>query len=383
MAPVILQGVSKVYANGVKAVDCVSLSIADGEFVVLVGPSGCGKSTTLRMIAGLEEISSGSLIVGETRMNDVPARRRNMAMVFQNYALYPHLDVRRNMAFGLERRKSHGSLLKALLNSTYRDKRTAERKAIDARVSAAAATLGIESLLHRKPRELSGGQRQRVAVGRALVRDPVAFLFDEPLSNLDAKLRGEMRTELRLLHQRLRATMVYVTHDQEEAMSLADRLVVMKDGVVQQVGTPTQVYGRPANRFVAGFVGTPTMNFINGTIEAGGVFRWSAGTLQLPQARWVGLSGWQGKPLELGVRPDQIRVGTGSSRGRVIAVENYGDRMDVVIESGGLRLTSRSPTAPLREGTESSFELLLESAHLFDPAAAGNSLPHLSPTSTA
>ncbi|MBM4008156.1 MAG: ABC transporter ATP-binding protein [Planctomycetes bacterium] len=383
MAPVILQGVSKVYANGVKAVDCVSLSIADGEFVVLVGPSGCGKSTTLRMIAGLEEISSGSLIVGETRMNDVPARRRNMAMVFQNYALYPHLDVRRNMAFGLERRRSHGSLLKALLNSTYRDKRTAERKAIDARVSAAAATLGIESLLHRKPRELSGGQRQRVAVGRALVRDPVAFLFDEPLSNLDAKLRGEMRTELRLLHQRLRATMVYVTHDQEEAMSLADRLVVMKDGVVQQVGTPTQVYGRPANRFVAGFVGTPTMNFINGTIEAGGVFRWSAGTLQLPQARWVGLSGWQGKPLELGVRPDQIRVGTGSSRGRVIAVENYGDRMDVVIESGGLRLTSRSPTAPLREGTESSFELLLESAHLFDPAAAGNSLPHLSPTSTA
>jgi len=379
MAPVTLQGVSKVYANGVKAVDGVSLSIADGEFVVLVGPSGCGKSTTLRMIAGLEEISGGSLMVGGVRMNDVPARRRNMAMVFQNYALYPHLDVRRNMAFGLERRRTHGSLLKAVFDPTYRAQRAAERKAIDARVSAAAATLGIESLLQRKPRELSGGQRQRVAVGRALVRDPVAFLFDEPLSNLDAKLRGEMRTELRLLHQRLRATMVYVTHDQEEAMSLADRLVVMKDGVVQQVGTPSEVYGRPANRFVAGFVGTPTMNFIEGTVEAGGVFRWTAGTLQLPTARWAGLSGFQGKRMELGVRPDQIRVGSGPCRGRIIAVENYGDRMDLVIESGGRRITSRSPAAPVREGTDSAFELLLDGAHLFDPTAAGIALAAAAP----
>ena len=382
MAPVTLQGVSKVYANGVRAVDCVSLSISDGEFVVLVGPSGCGKSTTLRMIAGLEEISDGSLVVGGVRMNDVPARSRNMAMVFQNYALYPHLDVRRNMAFGLERRRSHGSLLKAVFNSTYRAKRAAERKAIDARVSAAAVTLGIESLLQRKPRELSGGQRQRVAVGRALVRDPVAFLFDEPLSNLDAKLRGEMRTELRLLHQRLRATMVYVTHDQEEAMSLADRLVVMKDGVVQQVGTPSEVYGRPANRFVASFVGTPTMNFIEGTIEADNGFRWSAGLLRLPTARWTGLSGWQAKRAVLGVRPDQIRVGTGSCRGRVIAVENYGDRMDVVIESGGRRITSRSPAAPIREGTDSAFEIIPDSVHLFDTSAAGTALAHASPELT-
>lgn len=379
MAPVTLQGVSKDYANGVKAVDCVSLSIADGEFVVLVGPSGCGKSTTLRMIAGLEEISAGSLMVGGVRMNDVPARHRNMAMVFQNYALYPHLDVRRNMAFGLERRRSHGSLVKAALSSTYRAQRAAERKVIDARVSAVATTLGIESLLHRKPRELSGGQRQRVAVGRALVRNPVAFLFDEPLSNLDAKLRGEMRTELRLLHQRLRATMVYVTHDQEEAMSLADRLVVMKDGVVQQVGTPSEVYGRPANRFVAGFVGTPTMNFIKGTIETSGLFRCAVGTLQLPTERWASLSGWQGKQAELGVRPDQIRVGSGSCRGQVITVENYGDRMDVVIESGGHRITSRSPTAPIREGTDIAFELLLEGAHLFALDGAGASLPPTTP----
>jgi multiple sugar transport system ATP-binding protein len=374
MAPVSLQSVSKVYANGVKAVDSVSLSIADGEFVVLVGPSGCGKSTTLRMIAGLEEISAGSLLVGGARMNDVPARNRNMAMVFQNYALYPHLDVRRNMAFGLERRRTHGSVIKAVLSPSYRAARAAEQLAIDARVTAAAATLGIQSLLHRKPRELSGGQRQRVAVGRALVRDPVAFLFDEPLSNLDAKLRGEMRTELRLLHQRLRATMVYVTHDQEEAMSLADRLVVMKDGVVQQVGTPSEVYGHPANRFVAGFVGTPSMNFIQGSIEAPGIFRWGGGTLQLPPTRWTGLSGWHGKPVELGIRPDQIRVGTGSCKGRVITVENYGDRMDVVIESGGRRITSRLPTASIREGSETTFEPMLDAAHLFDPSAAGATL---------
>jgi multiple sugar transport system ATP-binding protein len=374
MAAINLEGVTKTYANGVKAVDGVSLSISDGEFIVLVGPSGCGKSTTLRMIAGLEEISAGLLIVGGVPMNDVPARRRNMAMVFQNYALYPHLDVRRNMAFSLERRRSYGSVVRAMLSSSYRALRRTECQAIDERVRAAATTLGIETLLERKPRELSGGQRQRVAVGRALVRNPVAFLFDEPLSNLDAKLRGEMRTELRLLHQRLRATMVYVTHDQEEAMSLADRLVVMKDGVVQQIGTPSAVYNRPANRFVAGFVGTPTMNFLPGKMESGAQFRWAGGLIALCENRWPGLANWQGRGVEVGVRPDQVRIGSGPCRGRVLAVENYGDRMDVVIECAGQRLVSRCPAAPLREGSESAFEPAVDSAQIFDPASGGRAL---------
>src|SRR5258706_14395698 len=248
MARVALENVSKLYPGNVKAVDAVDLSIADQEFVVLVGPSGCGKSTTLRMIAGLEEITGGTIRIGERIVNQVPPKDRDIAMVFQNYALYPHMTVYKNMAFGLKLRKM-------------------PKAQIDLRVNEAARILDIEHLLDRKPRALSGGQRQRVAVGRAIVREPAAFLFDEPLSNLDAKLRVTTRAELKRLHHRLKTTTIYVTHDQEEAMTLGDRIVAMKDGRIQQSDTPLQMYNHPANRFVAGFIGMPPMNFFDGALK--------------------------------------------------------------------------------------------------------------------
>src|SRR5437764_12125586 len=251
MARVALENVSKLYPGGVKAVDAIDLSIANQEFVVLVGPSGCGKSTTLRMVAGLEEISGGTIRIGERVVNDIPPKNRDIAMVFQNYALYPHMSVYKNMAFGLKLRGM-------------------PRKQIDQRVQAAAKILDIEHLLERKPKQLSGGQRQRVAVGRAIVREPAAFLFDEPLSNLDAKLRVTTRAELKRLHQRLKTTTIYVTHDQEEAMTLGDRIVVMKDGKIQQADTPLRTYNHPVNRFVAGFIGMPPMNFFDGQIRENG-----------------------------------------------------------------------------------------------------------------
>jgi len=249
MASVQLVNVSKIYDRGRSAaVSDVSLDIADGEFVVLVGPSGCGKSTTLRMVAGLEAASSGTIRIGDRVVNDVPPSQRDIAMVFQSYALYPHMTVRRNLAFALALRKLPAATIKA-------------------RVHAAAETLQLTALLDRKPRQLSGGQRQRVALGRAIVREPQVFLFDEPLSNLDAALRSQMRRELAALHRSLGATMVYVTHDQVEAMTLGQRIVVMKDGAVQQVGAPLSLYERPANRFVAGFIGTPAMNFLDGVVD--------------------------------------------------------------------------------------------------------------------
>ena len=253
MAGIRLDNLVKRYDNGFEAVKGANLEIKDGEFLVLVGPSGCGKSTTLRMIAGLEEVSSGDIFVGDTRVNDLEPGDRDIAMVFQNYALYPHMTVRQNLSFGLRMRKT-------------------PKQEIDKRVTEAAQILSIESLLDRRPKELSGGQRQRVAVGRAIVRNPRAFLFDEPLSNLDAKLRVQMRTELARLHQRFKTTTVYVTHDQVEAMTLGDRIVVMKDGVIQQVDSPMKIYQQPANRFVAGFIGSPAMNFIDGEVE-NGVFK--------------------------------------------------------------------------------------------------------------
>src|SRR3954471_7549710 len=248
MARVELEKISKIYPGGVKAVDAIDLQIRDTEFVVLVGPSGCGKSTTLRMVAGLEEISDGVIRIGDRVVNDVPPKDRDIAMVFQNYALYPHMTVYKNMAFGLKLRKM-------------------PKKKIHERVTEAAKILNIEHLLDRKPKALSGGQRQRVAVGRAIVREPSAFLFDEPLSNLDAKLRVTTRAELKRLHHRLKTTTIYVTHDQEEAMTLGDRIVVMKDGVIQQQDTPLRTYSYPVNRFVAGFIGMPPMNFFDGTIK--------------------------------------------------------------------------------------------------------------------
>src|SRR5689334_14050120 len=251
MAQVLLDKVSKIYPGGVKAVDAIDLGIRDQEFVVLVGPSGCGKSTTLRMVAGLEEISDGTIRIGERIVNDVPPKDRDIAMVFQNYALYPHMSVYKNMAFGLKLRGM-------------------PKKQINERVMQAARILDIEHLLERKPKALSGGQRQRVAVGRAIVREPAAFLFDEPLSNLDAKLRVTTRAELKRLHQRLKTTTIYVTHDQEEAMTLGDRIVVMKDGKIQQADTSLATYNFPMNRFVAGFIGMPPMNFFDGVIKVEG-----------------------------------------------------------------------------------------------------------------
>src|SRR5688572_12939564 len=248
MARVELDKVSKIYPGGVRAVNAIDLNIKDQEFIVLVGPSGCGKSTTLRMVAGLEEISEGEIRIGERVVNNVPPKNRDIAMVFQNYALYPHMSVYKNMAFGLKLRRM-------------------PKQQIHQRVMEAAKILDIEHLLDRKPKALSGGQRQRVAVGRAIVREPAAFLFDEPLSNLDAKLRVTTRAELKRLHQRLKTTTIYVTHDQEEAMTLGDRIVVMKDGVIHQNDTPLKTYSEPLNRFVAGFIGMPPMNFFDGAIK--------------------------------------------------------------------------------------------------------------------
>ena len=323
MAGVVLQDVVKVYDGGVKVVDRLSLEILDREFVVLVGPSGCGKSTTLRMIAGLESITSGTISIGGTIVNDVPPKDRDIAMVFQSYALYPHMTVYENLAFALKLRK------------TPKDK-------LDEKVRQAAKILGIEALLERKPFALSGGQRQRVALGRAIVRDPKCFLFDEPLSNLDAKLRVEMRAEIKRLHLRLAATTVYVTHDQEEAMTLGDRVVVMKDGVVQQVGSALEIYHQPLNRFVAGFLGSPPMNFFQGRlVDDAGRLAFDEGTARLPVPEWAKgeLSPRIGEEIVLGVRPEAIsdqahaRFPTGDNvlPMRVTLVQPLGDRMDVYL----------------------------------------------------
>ena len=375
MATIELESLGKTYPGGVRAVQGANLRIGHGEFVVLVGPSGCGKSTLLRMIAGLETITEGTLAIDGQRVNDLPPQDRDIAMVFQNYALYPHMDVRTNMAFGLLRRRRHPSLLRALLSPAYAQRRAAERAEIDARVLAAARTLGIEHLLDRRPAALSGGQRQRVAVGRAMVREPKVFLFDEPLSNLDAKLRVEMRAELRMLHRRLGATMIYVTHDQEEAMSLGDRVVVLKDGFVQQVASPRQVYERPSNRFVAEFVGTPTMNMIDGTLEAAATgmrFRGQGMTIEGVMDAWKPLILPQPRAVVLGVRAEHVRLGAGTGLpGTVEAVEHYGDRMDVVVRCGHRSLTARCAPQALQEGAPVAVSIDLAQAHLFAPDGAG------------
>jgi len=290
MAEVILKNVDKVYEGSVKVVDDFNLHIRDGEFIVLVGPSGCGKSTTLRMIAGLEDITRGTIQIGQRVVNDVSPKDRDIAMVFQSYALYPHMTVFGNMAFALELRK----LPKA---------------EIQKKVQHAAETLGITHLLGRKPKALSGGQRQRVALGRAIVRQPQCFLFDEPLSNLDAKLRMEMRTELRDLHEELNSTTVYVTHDQEEAMTLGDRVVVMKDGVIQQVGSAADIYHSPANRFVASFLGSPGINLFEGRlVREGGALYFDEGTakLRVPDPFARELDTRANQDVVLGVRPELL-----------------------------------------------------------------------------
>ena len=288
MAELQLQNIYKIYDKKVTAVTDFNLHIKDQEFIVFVGPSGCGKSTTLRMIAGLEEISKGDLYIDDVRMNDVSPKDRDIAMVFQNYALYPHMSVFENMAFGLKLRK----LPKA---------------EIQERVMNAAKILGLESYLDRKPKALSGGQRQRVALGRAIVRDAKVFLMDEPLSNLDAKLRVQMRSEIIKLHQRLKTTTIYVTHDQTEAMTMASRIVIMKDGLIQQVGTPKEVYDNPVNVFVGGFIGSPAMNFFEGTLTETGIVMGDT-SLAIPPAKLQQLQdqGYKNKEIILGIRPEQF-----------------------------------------------------------------------------
>ena len=292
MASLSLRNVTKKYPNGFVAVKDFNLEIADKEFIIFVGPSGCGKSTTLRMVAGLEDISSGELYIDGKLMNDVEPKDRDIAMVFQNYALYPHMSVYDNMAFGLKLRK------------TPKDE-------IDKKVHDAAKILDLEHLLDRKPKALSGGQRQRVAMGRAIVRKPKVFLMDEPLSNLDAKLRGQMRVEISKLHQRLETTIIYVTHDQTEAMTLGTRIVVMKDGVVQQVGSPQGLYDNPCNKFVAGFIGTPQMNMIDAQVGKSGnevTISFGGHTLSLPdeKAKKLEAAGYVGKVVTVGIRPEDL-----------------------------------------------------------------------------
>jgi multiple sugar transport system ATP-binding protein len=357
MASVTLDGIFKRYGDNTVVKDA-NLDIEDGDFVVLVGPSGCGKSTTLRMIAGLEDISSGTLRIGDTVVNDLSPRDRDVAMVFQSYALYPHMTVRDNISFGLKLRKM-------------------PRDEIDRRVSEAAGILGLEDLLDRKPKAMSGGQRQRVAMGRAIVRQPEVFLFDEPLSNLDAKLRVQMRAEIARLHHRLGTTTVYVTHDQVEAMTLAKHIVVMNQGVIQQVGAPLELYRDPANTFVGGFIGSPSMNFFDvevtgGRIEGAGI------SLPLPD-RLTALA-QTGTPLVLGVRPEHLQpVASGGEqhlRMRVDVLEPLGAEVHALGVVEDVPITARlEPETRISVAQQFGLVCDLEQIHLFD-RATGASLRH-------
>jgi len=313
MASVAMQDLYKAFGT-TPVIHGVSIAIGDGEFVVLVGPSGCGKSTLLRMIAGLENITAGEIRIGGRLVNNLPPKERDVAMVFQNYALYPHMTVAANMGFSLKLRG-------------------APRAQIDARVRRAAETLGLQELLARYPRQLSGGQRQRVAMGRAIVRDPQVFLFDEPLSNLDAKLRVAMRTEIKELHQRLKTTIVYVTHDQIEAMTMADRIVVMHDGLVEQIGAPLELYDRPDNMFVAGFIGSPAMNFLAGNLKANGSLEFvGPSQVRLPVA--AAPAAVEGRPVIYGIRPEHFLIADDGAEVVVQVVEPTGSELQVVTKLG-------------------------------------------------
>lgn len=353
MGSVRLEGVTKRYDNRSPVVDNVNLTIEDKEFVVLVGPSGCGKSTTLRMIAGLEEISGGSVSIDGRVVNDVAPKDRDIAMVFQNYALYPHMTVYDNLAFGLKMRK--------YAKSEIRD-----------RVTEAARILGIGELLERKPKALSGGQRQRVALGRAIVRRPKVFLFDEPLSNLDANLRVQMRTEISRLHQQLQTTMIYVTHDQVEAMSMGDRIVVMNNGVVQQVDAPLSIYHRPANKFVAGFIGSPTMNFLEGTITERGslVFETPQVSLALSASDCTRMGAFRSQTVVLGIRPEHIGAKPAGPSAQEIPVhievtEPVGNEIFIyfTLPGSGAQLVSRIP-ADIQPAAGSDSRLFFDTSRL-------------------
>jgi multiple sugar transport system ATP-binding protein len=357
MATVEFQRVEKRFGT-TKVIHGVSFDIRDGEFMVLVGPSGCGKSTLLRMLAGLEEISGGTIAIGGRTVNNVDSKDRDIAMVFQSYALYPHMNVRDNMGFSLRLRK-------------------APRRELDERVAKAARILNLEPYLERYPRELSGGQRQRVAMGRAIVRDPKVFLFDEPLSNLDAKLRVQMRAEIKSLHQRLQTTTVYVTHDQIEAMTMADRIVVMHDGVIEQIGTPLELYDRPDNLFVAQFIGSPAMNIMQGTlrrtdgnahVETADGIRWPLGA---PAAD-------EGRSVSYGVRPDHLELAPNVERGvpgEIVVVEPTGSETELVVRIGDAQvIVETRGRATLQPGDKVTFTVNPANVHLFDQAS-GARLP--------
>ena len=373
MATVSLKNVKKIYDNKVTAVHDFNLEIADKEFIVLVGPSGCGKSTTLRMIAGLEDISEGDLVIGGKRMNDVEPKDRDIAMVFQSYALYPHMTVYENMAFALKLRK-------------------VPKEEIDRKVREAAEILDITQYLDRKPKALSGGQRQRVAIGRAIVRDPQVFLMDEPLSNLDAKLRNQMRAEIIKLRQRINTTFIYVTHDQTEAMTLGDRIVIMKDGFIQQIGTPQQVFDHPANIFVAGFIGMPQMNFFDGQLVADGdhyYVKVMDATMDLSPEAQAALKakGVPSKAVTIGIRPEHISfaesAGAHCLTGSVDVSEMMGSEIHLHVNAGGRDVVLRVPTTELSAehkggiayGTQVHFTFRGDLMHLFDPETEKNLLP--------
>jgi len=361
MASLSLKHINKVYPNGFEAVKDFNLEIADKEFIIFVGPSGCGKSTTLRMVAGLEEITSGELKIGDKVVNDVEPKDRDIAMVFQNYALYPHMTVYDNMAFGLKLRK-------------------VPKPEIDKMVREAAKILDLEKLLDRKPKALSGGQRQRVAMGRAIVRNPKVFLMDEPLSNLDAKLRGQMRIEISKLHQRLGTTIIYVTHDQTEAMTLGTRIVVMNAGVVQQVDTPRKLYDEPCNLFVAGFIGSPQMNFLDAKCEVNGdkvLLNVGPAKIELPPAKAKKLidGGYAGKTVVLGIRPEDVhdeQMFIEASPNTVIEAkirvyEMLGAEVFLYFDYEGSSMTARvDPRTTARTGDTVKFALDAEKIHIFD-----------------
>ena len=349
MASVSIRDVKKTFGP-VKVIHGVNIEIADGEFVVLVGPSGCGKSTLLRMVAGLEDVSGGEVSIGTRVVNEEPPKERDIAMVFQSYALYPHMTVAQNMGFSLRLRRT-------------------EKAVIDARVDEAARMLGLAPLLDRYPRQLSGGQRQRVAMGRAIVRDPQVFLFDEPLSNLDAKLRVAMRTEIKELHQRLRTTTIYVTHDQIEAMTMADRIVVMRDGVVEQIGEPLDLYDAPQNLFVAGFIGSPAMNFLDGRIvrDEGAWLELGdgGGRLRIPQNETLA----EGRDVTLGIRPEHLRAGDGGVEAEIVVVEQTGAEVQVFAKLGRQNvLAALRERLLLRPGDPVSLMPDPNQIHLFDQA---------------
>jgi multiple sugar transport system ATP-binding protein len=365
MAQVLLEKVSKIYDGGVEAVKNADLNIKDREFMVIVGPSGCGKSTTLRMIAGLEDVTMGKLSIADRVVNDIPPKDRDIAMVFQNYALYPHMTVFQNMAFGLKLRKY-------------------PKEEIQKRVNQAADMLGINELLKRKPKALSGGQRQRVALGRAIVRNPKAFLFDEPLSNLDAKLRVTTRAELKALHQRLQTTSIYVTHDQAEAMTLGDRICVMYNGEIQQVDAPMKVYDHPVNRFVAGFLGTPPMNFFDGKIEFKDgrcSFVSPSGSVGIPDTIKIGKE-YDGKSVTLGIRPEHIYCDPDKSshlspiKAAAKVIEPLGDRKDVYFDTTASVRFIANLDPYTKVSVNETIDVYFDTAriHLFEPGETGKNI---------